>query len=108
MSSKEIEEILEEKNSFYRISKPLGTWDLFTIHSNEPIKLEISQNFNKKDSGFSAAPVYSATLRYDDLRMTEVKGYGAMHIGLSGYSVKDILLQAIRKIDDFYDPKKIF
>lgn len=108
MSSKKIEEILEEKNSLYRISKPMGTWELFTVHSNNPIKLEVFQNFNKKGSGFSAAPLYSATLRHADDRMIKIKGIGGMSIGLSGYSVEDILAQAIRKIDDFYDPKKMF
>ncbi|MBI3639322.1 MAG: hypothetical protein HY223_03310 [Thaumarchaeota archaeon] len=108
MSVKEIEEILEGKNSFYRISKPMGTWELYTLHSNNPIKLEIFQNFNKKGSGFSAAPLYSANLQYSDERMIKVKGHGGMWIGLSGHSIQDILSQAMKKIEDFYDPKKIF
>lgn len=108
MSTKEIEELLEGKNSFYRISKPMGIWELYTIHSNNPIKIEIFQNFNKKGSGFSAAPLYSANLQYSDERMIKTKGIGGLWHGLSGHSVEDILSQAIQKIEDFYDPNKKF
>ena len=106
MSTEKIEEILEKKSSFYRISKPMGTYELFTVHSNDPIKLEIFQNFNKKSSGFSAAPLYSANLSYGDKRMVEKKGIGGMWHGLTGHSVDDILTQAIQTIEDFYNPKK--
>ena len=106
MSTEKIEEILEKKGTFYRISKPMGTYELYTVHSNEPIKLSIFQNFNKKGSGFSAAPLYSANLSYGDERMVKVKGYGGLSHGLVGHSVDDILSKAIRVIEDFYNPKK--
>lgn len=108
MSTKGIEDILEEKHTFYRISKPMGIWRLYTTHSNNPIKLEIFQDFNKKGSGFSAAPLYSATLEYGDQRMVKIKGIGGFSHGLTGNSVEDILSQAIRKIEDFYNPNKKF
>ena len=106
MFAKEIEDILEKKNSFYRIAKPMGIWKLFTQHSNDPIKIEVFQDFNKKGSGFEAAPGYSATLKYHDERMIHVKGYGGMSYGMTGHSVADILSQVIQKIEDFYNPKK--
>lgn len=106
MSNDRIEKILEEKNSFYRIGKPLGIWKLYTQHSNNAIELEIYQNFNKEGGSIDSAPMYHATLLYHDDRMIKTKGFGGMSIGMSGHSVDDILSQAIRKIEDFYNPNK--
>ena len=108
MSVEKIEEILNQKNSFYRISKPLGTYQLYTTHSNDPIKLEIFQNFNEKGSQFTSRPNYSANLSYSDERVAKQKGIGGMWKGLTGYNVDDILAQAIQEIEDFYNPNKLF
>ena len=108
MSREEIEKLLEKKNSFYRIGKPLGIWKLYTQHSNNPIELEIYQNFNRKGHSPSGRPTYLANLVYSDERMVKTKNIGGMHIGLEGNSVASILSQAIQKIEDFYDPKKSF
>lgn len=105
MSNERIEKILERKNSFYRIDKPLGTWKLYTQHSNNPVKLEISQNFNREGS-FTSELLYHSTLNYHDDRMIKTKGIGGMSIGLSGHSIDDVISQAIQKIEDFYDPNK--
>lgn len=108
MSNEPIKKIFEAKNSFYRIGKPLGIWKLYTQHSNNPIELEIYQNFNRDGMSMEPGPVYHATLLYHDDRMIKTKGIGGMSIGITGHSVDDILSQAIRKIEDFYDPKKTF
>jgi len=108
MSREEIEKLLEKKSSFYRIDKPLGIWKLYTQHSNKPIELEIHQSFNRKTAFPGATSTYHATLLYSDERVAKSKGVGGMSIGLTGHSVQDILSQAIQKIEDFYDPKKIF
>lgn len=105
MSNERIEKILEGKNSFYRIDKPLGIWKLYTSHSNDPIELEIVQSFNREGS-FTSELLYHSTLEYSDERMTKKKGIGGMSIGLSGHSTDDIISQAIQKIENFYDLNK--
>ena len=108
MSREEIENILEKSKSFYRIGKPLGTWKLYTQHSNKEIELEIYQDFNRKTAFRGGVPKYHATLEYHDERVAKIKGIGGMSIGITGDSVEHILSQAIQKIEDFYDPKKRF